>query len=423
MTDTTLIGPGVVAKQIVGEGDGLTLIINSGPSVVFFGDNNAIRFDDASGVVPITPNSYFGVTGDRDLYACVQPGTTSSLSIISGGLNFFLPLTSLTIPYGSTGERIVINPSAFPGSIVGYNAANAVEFIISANGYLLYDSTGGALNHLFVAIQNQAGSDSFANPFAKGITVGPTTGPQVLIAGGNPATVSFPINDAAITSQPVLFGFETSPGPAQWAGLAMQGPGINVATHRDRVLIGMNSPSKDGSSSANGEIDFVADGGSSTAMAFWDNNGFGIRRCQAITATDPTVIGTSVTPAIAETWKDMRPLSNSFIGTIAGFLPPQYRKCADGTIQFAGYVRTPPTTGNYNNVAFANILAAYRPPNIGAGRPQWCATDVADGAATPKVVVKETGDVVLANMPASLAQTTIGIFGSYALANTGQILS
>jgi len=423
VTDTVAVGPGTVARLIVGEGDGDTLVINTGPATVFFGSHNAIRANDASGVVPITPNSYFGVNGESDLYACVASGQFAELSIISGGLNFFLPLTSLTIPYGSTGERITINPPEFPGSIVGYNAANAIEFIISSNGYLLYDATGGALNHLFIAIQNAAGSDTFGNPFSKGILVGPNTGPQVLIAGGNPATVSFPINDAAITSQPVVFGFETAPGPAQWAGLAVQGPGINLASHRDRVLIGFNSPSKDGSSSANGEIDFVADGGSSTAMAFWDNNGFGIRRCQQITATDPTIIGTSTTPAIAETWKDMRPLLNSFIGTIAGFTPPQYRKCADGTIQIAGFVRTPPTTGNYNNVAFANILAAYRPPNIGAGRPQWCATDVADGAATPKVVVKETGDIVLANMPASLAQTTIGIFGSYPLGSTGLILS
>jgi hypothetical protein len=419
MTDTVAIGPGTVATQIVAEGDGDTLVINTGPATVYFGNNNAIRANDSTGVVPITPNSYFGVNGESDLYACVLAGQTAQLNIISGGLNFFLPLTSLTIPYGSTGERIVINPPAFPGSIVGYNAANAVEFIISANGYLLYDATGGALNHLFVAIQNAAGSDTFGNPFSKGILVGPVTGPQVLIAGGNPATVSFPINDAAITSQPVLFGFETAPGPAQWAGLAMQGAGINLAGHRDIVMIGFNSPSKDGSSSANGEIDYISDSGVNRSVAFWDNNGFAIKTCQQITAIDPSAVGTSTTPAIAETWHDLRPLQNLFIGTISGQPPPQYRKCADGDVEFYGKVRTPPTTGNYNGIVWGNITAPYRPNKS----VQMLLTAVADGAASPVMTINTNGDLTFNYMPASLAQTTIGINCRYPLDNTGIIQS
>jgi hypothetical protein len=424
MTDTITFGPGPVARQVVAEGDGDTLVINQGPATVFFGGSNAIRATDAGGIVAITANSYFAVNGESDLYACVASGDTANLEIISGGLNFFLPVTSLTIPYGATGQRIVINPPAFPGSIVGYNPAGLIEFVISPNGYLLYDATGGAFQHLFVAIQNFAGSDSFGNPFAKGIQVGPQTGPQVLIAGGNPATVSFPINDAAITSQPVLFGFESNPGPAQFAGLALQGPGINVAGHRDTVIVGMNSPSKNGSSSANGEIDFYNDLGVGTIMAVWDNNGFAIRRCPQITATDPSVVATSTNPAIAETWHDMRPLQNAFVGTTAGYLPPQFRKVADGTIQFAGYVKTPPTTGNYNNVPFTTIPSAWCPPNVSPGRPQWCVTDAPAAGATPvKIVVKETGDIVFAGLPASQAQVIIGIWGSYPLGNTGQILS
>ena len=212
------------------------------------------------------------------------------------------------------------------------------------SGLFGYQPAPGPGN-LVISITAQAGTDPFGNPYPAGIQVGPASGPQVEITGGNPATVSFPINDPAITSQPVLFGFETSPGPAQWAGLAIQGAGINVAGHRDEVLIGLNSPSKDGSSSANGEIDFVNDAGAGTIMAVWDNNGFAIRRCPQITATDPSVVATSVSPAIQETWHDMRPLQNLFIGTNAGYLPPQFRKVADGTIHFAGYVKTPPTTG------------------------------------------------------------------------------
>jgi hypothetical protein len=338
-----------------------------------------------------------------------------------------LPLTSLTIPYGATGTRITINPPDHPGSIVGYNPLGLIQFIISPNGYLIYDATGGALNHLFMALQNLAGTDDFGNPFVKGIQIGPQTGPQVTLGGGNPAFLRFPLNDstAAITSAPAINGrIIGGTNPNHWGNLVMSGAQIANASHKDYVQFGLNSPSADGSSFGNGELDWVDNGSVVHANLIWDGGGVAIYVCQAITAADPSVPASSSSAAIGETWHDMRPLTNSFIGTIAGNLPPQYRKCADGTIQVAGFVRTPPTTGNYNNVAFTNLPAAYRPPNLGgAGRPQWCVTDVADGAATPKIVIKETGDVVFANMPASLAQTTIGIFGSYALSNTGQILS
>lgn len=425
MTDTIAVGPGTVARLIVSEDDGPTLVINTGPGTVFFGASNAIRSTDGNGIVPITPNSYFAVDGKSDLYACVAAGDSANLSLISGGLNFFLPLTSLTIPYGATGTRITINPPDHPGSIVGYNAAGLIQFIISPNGYLIYDATGGAFNHLFMALQNVAGTDDFANPFVKGFQVGPQTGPQVIIGGGNPAFIAWPLNDSAIASSPAINGRIIGPGNVnRWGNLAISGAQVTNATHKDYVMVGLNSPSADGSSFGNGELDWVNNSNAVTAMQVWDGGGVGIFVCRAITAADPSVTATASSAAIPETWHDMRPLSNLFIGTISGFLPPQWRKTADGTIQFAGFVRTPPTTGNYNNVPFTNIPAPWRPPNTGgAGRPQWCVTDVADGAATPKIVVKETGDVVLANMPASLAQTTIGIFGSYALGNTGQILS
>lgn len=423
MTTQMLVSSGPVATQVVSEGDGETLVINAGPATVFFGDDNAIKSTDGVGIVPITPNSYFGVTGDHDLFACVAAGDSATLSVISGGLNFFLPLTSLTIPYGAgTGQRIVINPPGFPGGIVGYNALNAVEFIISPNGYLLYDATGGALNHLFIAIQNAAGSDTFGNSFAKGITIGPRTGPQVLIAGGNPAFISWPLNDAAISSSPAINGrIVGGVNPNRWGNLAISGAQIPDVSHRDYVMMGLNSPSADGSSFGNGELDWVDNSNIVHAWQVWDGGGVAIVICRAITAADPSVVASPTVPAIQESWHDMRPLTNSFIGTVAGSLPPQYRKTADGSIQFAGFVRTPPTTGNYNNVVFANVPAAYRPTTN--HRVQWCVTDVADGVATPKIVVKENGDLVFANLPTSLAQTNIGIWGNYELENTGMILS
>jgi hypothetical protein len=422
MTDTITFGPGPVARQVVAEGDGDTLIINQGPATVFFGGSNAIRSTDASGIVPISPNSYFGVNGKSDLYACVASGDTANLEIITGGLNFFLPVTSLTIPYGATGQRIVINPPGFPGSIVGYNPGGLIQFVISPNGYLIYDATGGAFQHLFIAIQNAAGSDTFANPFIKGIQVGPQTGPQVILAGGNPAYIAWPLNDSALFSSPAINGrIVGGVNPNRWGNLAISGSQLPTTGHRDYVMVGLNSPSADGSSFGNGELDWVDTNNVVHGWQVWDGGGVAIVLCRAITAADPSVVATPSVPGVQETWHDMRPLQNSFVGTVAGFLPPQYRKTADGSIQFAGFIRTPPTTGNYNNVTIATLPAAYRPTTN--HRVQWLISDVADGAATPKIVVKETGDIVFANMPASLAQTTIGIWGNYELENTGMILS
>lgn len=413
-----------VAQQIVSEGDGETLVINSGPATVYFGDDNSIRASDTFGVVPITANSYFAVNGEKSLYACVIQGDTANLQVISGGLNFFLPVTSLTIPYGATGQRIVINPPGFPGSIVGYNPAGLIQFVISPTGYLLYDATGGAFQHLFIAMQNFAGNDTFGNPFSKGIRVGPQTGPQVLLAGGNPAFVSWPLNDAVFSDSPAIFANIKGAGTTRYAASIWESAQIPVSGHTDRVLIGLNTPNADGSSSANAELVYYDDLGRTWTPAFWDRGGFAIVECQQLTAADPSHVATSASPAIPEVWRDMRPLQNGFVGSVAGYLPPQYRKIADGTIQFAGYVRTPPTAGNYNNVPFTTVLPAYQAPNLSPGRPQWCVTDAPAAGATPvKIIVKETGDVVFVGLPTSQAQISIGIWGSYPLANTGQILS
>jgi hypothetical protein len=119
-------------------------------------------------------------------------------------------------------------------------------------------------------------------------------------------------------------------------------------------------------------------------------------------------------------WQDMRPLSNSFLGTVSGFYPPQYRLDGRGYVEVAGWVRTPPTTGSYNSVTFFTMPAAFR-PSVGAH--SWLVTDVADGVATPKVSVGTNGAMFMNYLPASLAQTTLSIAGRYPLDSSGMILS
>jgi hypothetical protein len=405
----------------VSEDDGPTLVINTGPGTVFFGGNNAIRSTDGNGVVPITPNSYFAVDGKSDLYACVAAGDSANLSLISGGLNFFLPLTSLTIPYGATGTRITINPPDHPGSIVGYNVAGLIQFIISPHGYLIYDATGGALNHLFMALQNLAGSDDFGNPFIKGIQVGPQTGPQVTLGGGNPAFVGFPLNDAVFSSQPAMNGRVIGgSNPNRWGELALSGAQIPNVNHRDFVELGLNSPSADGSSFGNGELVWVDNSAVSHAWQSWDGGGIAIRVCQQLTASDPSLTPSPVNPAQPESWRDLRPLTGSFIGTISGQCPPQYRKCADGDVEIIGKVQFPAAAGNYNGIVWGTLLPAYR-PNKSVQIP---ITAVADGAATPVLTINTNGTLTFNFMPASVAGgTVIGICCRFPLDSTGIIQS
>jgi len=124
--------------------------------------------------------------------------------------------------------------------------------------------------------------------------------------------------------------------------------------------------------------------------------------------------------SVAETWHDMRPLINSFVGTIAGQYPPQYRLAPDGFVEVVGWVKSPPITGNYNGVSFFNIPAAYRPTT---GPHSWLITGIADAAASPKVSVTTAGDFILNFTSATLAQTTFSIYGRYPLDSTGLILS
>ena len=398
MTDTISFGPGPVARQVVAEGDGDTLIINQGPDTVFFGGNNAIRATDASGIVPIGANSYFGVNGKSDMFGCVAAGKTASLQIISGGLNFFLPVTSLTIPYGATGQRIVINDPAFPGSIVGYNPAGLIEFIISPNGYLIYDATGGALNHLFIALQNQAGADTFGNPFAKGIQVGPQTGPQVLIAGGNPAFVSFPANDSGFdSSKPSIFTSVGS-GVSRYASLALQGPTTSVAAHDDSIELNLNSPNADGTSSANFQLYYIDIAGTTHAYYIQDYTGIIIQACSTLKATDP-VTGTSIAnPATTEQWHNVAAPSG-WGGS------SRYKKLADSNFCYVEFSLTNP--GASGNLTVLTLPPQYWP----ASNSTHPVCTIASGTANLNMrgQVNATGTIQVFSMPA----TTTAVFGHF----------
>jgi hypothetical protein len=387
VTDTILVGPNPVATLVVSEGDGETLIVNTGPSNAFFGDTNAIRSSDGNGIISVSPNSYFAVTGENDLFACVAPGTTANLNVLSGGLNFFLPVTSLTIPFGATtGTRIVLDGTT--GNIEIFDATNALVGVLSGG-------MGG---------------------FAEGLTIGKAGTIQAIlkvIASGS-GILDFNFNNASFID-PVLTSAIVG---GVFGAINLESAGLVTAGHRDRTRIQLNS--SDGSSSGNTQYIYVDDAGIDHVYMFEDDNGVGFTACQNATASDPSVIGTPTSPTIGETWHDMRPLLNSFVGTIAGRYPPQYRKTLDGTVEVEGFIQLPAA---YNGVTVATVLPAYRPgSNTGWKGECWAETNVAP-VGTPNCQIDTSGNLQLHNLPGGLVGTIVGIHMRYPLNSTGTINS
>jgi hypothetical protein len=385
VTDTILVGPNPVATLVVSSGDSETLIVNTGPATAFFGDTNAIRSSDGNGIVAVSPNSYFAVTGENDLFACVAPGTIANLNVISGGLNFFLPVTSLTIPFGATtGTRIVLDGTT--GNIEIFDSTNALVGVLSGG-------MGG---------------------FAEGLTVGKAGTIQAIlkVLGSGSGVLDFALNNAGFTD-PVLSAAVVG---GTFAAIDLQGANNVTVGHRDRTRVQANS--SDGASSANTQFVYTDDAGVDHVFMSEDDNGVGINSCQNLTASDPSVIGTPTTPTGPETWHDLRPLLNSFVGTVAGRYPPQYRKTADGTIEVEGFMQLPAA---YNSVTIATLPAVYRPgSNSGWKGECWAETNVAP-VGTPNCQIDTAGNLQLHNLPGGLVGTIVGIHMRYPLNSTGTI--
>lgn len=296
--------------------------------------------------------------------------------------------------------------------IVSGPAGAVVGMFVYAPG-----TTPGAGNPPVISITESA-TDPFGNAVAGGVVVGIAPNAQVqLQSSGGVGRLIFPLNSAGFVNAQISSAIIGSFG-----AFAANGPASTVANFKDFVGIELNS--SDGvSSSANIELlynDSVAVPVAHNYLAV-DFTGVRLPAVANITATAPGTGTSALNPATGESWHDMRPLSNLFVGTNAGLYPPQYRKSPDGFVDIAGWIKTPPTTGNYNSVVFATLPAAYRPTaNSGHG---WLVSGSADGAASPKVTIDINGNLFLNFLPASLVQTQIGIYGRYPLDNTGLIQS
>lgn len=299
----------------------------------------------------------------------------------------------------------------------------------TVSGIFVYQqgTTPGPGNTPIVSITNST-TDPYGNPVQPTIQItgtgtlnvgsAPNTQVQLRTTAGVSGLLGFLFNNSAFSDSQVIAGIVGG----LFAALSMQGPASTVVGFRDKIRIQLNS-SDAISSFGNVQIVYTDDGGTDHVYAAEDARGFRIQVCGQLTAADPTTPPTATAPAFAETWHDMRPLQNLFVGTIAGRYPLQYRKTAEGNVEVFGYVQFPPAAGNYNSVTFATLPAAYR-PGSNSGLKGYCnlETNVAP-VGTPTVQADTAGNLQFHNTPiAGLNGTIAFVWMRFPLDNTGMIL-
>lgn len=165
------------------QGGGNCLIVNTDQNnTVYLGDDSGIQAADPNRTTPLGPNASVVVDGSTDTYAICSSGQTVALDVIPGGINFFLPVRSLTIPVGATtGARITLDGNR--GAIFIYNSLGALAASISA--------VSGS-------------NDGFGNPWQAGVVSYADDTDWIQMLGGNLQMELASEFQPAILSQAIL---------------------------------------------------------------------------------------------------------------------------------------------------------------------------------------------------------------------------
>lgn len=378
--------------------------------------------------IPIPPSGTVTLNSNRTVYAVGAKGITP-LVIIPGGSQYFQGITQgqgqLVLPSvkspnfltGVSGWTINKDGSAEFNNLTIRGTFQGTNFIMNAQGLFFYDPTE-ALGNLVCSITAKAVVGPFGEAVPPGVTIGKASSVQLELfrdPGFATGILEFLINDANWKNP--LIDAAIVAGPPPFAAMLVLGPASTLAGFTDVIRQQFNA-SDAVSSFANLTTSYVDNTGGAHNYQFIDGSGVNILACGRLTATDPTTGLSLANPASSETWHDMRPLLNAFVGTIAGRYPPQYRKTADGTIEIEGFIQLPAA---YNGVTVQTLPPAYRPgSNSGWKGECWAETNVAP-VGTPNCQVDAAGNLQLHNLPGGLVGTIVGIHARYPLNNTGTI--
>jgi hypothetical protein len=122
-----------------------------------------------------------------------------------------------------------------------------------------------------------------------------------------------------------------------------------------------------------------------------------------------------------DTWHDMRPLQNSFVGTNAGEWPPQYRlDVYSGLVDVQGCIQLP-SSGSYGGITFYTFPSGspYIPPQ----QVSWPVVQLGGTPATqtnagfPRAYLSSTGQLQVNGISPSINSSLVRITGRYAPGN------
>jgi hypothetical protein len=250
------------------------------------------------------------------------------------------------------------------GIVDGTTISGARFIAHGSNGEILAYTGTPALGNLFASLSGSAGSDDEGNPYrGNAFTVYGPSGQQVFLGIFNTEAIAgFPTGDPMEASAPQIIG--NALGSPRFLNMNLLGPKINLAGHQDIVIVELNSPAEDGSSSANGELVYNDTNGSGHLAAKWDAAGFTIP-AGTIAGVKPGT-GTVSAPAVADGWQQITTLASGWGFGSAGDGYFWYKKLAEANkVQIVIKNMTSPawTDGGTMVTAANGLKAGYRPAN------------------------------------------------------------
>lgn len=120
---------------------------------------------------------------------------------------------------------------------------------------------------------------------------------------------------------------------------------------------------------------------------------------------------------INDSWHDMRPLLNGFVGSVSGEFPPQYRfDSTRGMVDVVGTLNLP-SSGSYNGISFAQLLPFYWPLQA----TSWPVAQTQGPMSTnntggmPRSFINAGGGLSFNGLSPSINGSGVRINGSYSL--------
>lgn len=257
------------------------------------------------------------------------------------------------------------------------------EFIGDGTGneMILYDGTAAA-NNISLSVTSEQSTDASGNVILGGTTV------YVNASGETP--VFFALNIAEHT-------------------------GIDEASNTARISLFTSDTGQNGWGTADVTLDFSGNG-------LIISSDVGVQ----ISASNGVLIGgggPGATSVVSDSWHDLRPLSNSFNGTVSTYYPPQYRINGNGRVEIVGVVGLP---GTYNSTTIATLPSAYRP-----NKTAYCdgVSVVTNSGSAPGnsqseyLTVDSSGNIQIHGVPSGVSAGPVVLNCSYPLDSTGLIQS